>query len=106
MAGSDTVIVDFNALDSAINEFHNIGSQISSLGSELQSNSAQLQGAWKADASNTYADKIAKLVANFSKASENLEAEVTELQRLCELEKEAERAAKGIASAISDVSLH
>lgn len=105
MPSADTVIVNFNALDSAINKFHTTSGQISSLGSSLQSNASSLQGAWRSNASDTYAQKMSTLVANFSKASENLETEVAELQRLCDLEKEAERKAGVLADSVSDFTM-
>ena len=105
MPSADTVIVDFNALDSAINKFHATSGQISALEGSLQSNASSLQGAWRSNASDTYAQKMSALVANFNKASENLETEVAELQRLCDLEKEAERTAKGIADSVSDYTM-
>ena len=105
MPSADTVIVDFTALNSAMQSFKQTSNEIGNLASQLKSNASFIQSVWKADASTQYAEKLAQLIQNFDNAKTRLDEEGAELNRLYNLEYEAEQQARAIASGVSEYSL-
>lgn len=105
MPSADTVIVDFTALNNAMQSFRQTSNEIGNLASQLKSNASFLQSVWKADASTQYSEKLARLTQNFDNAKTRLDEEGVELNRLYQLEYEAEQQARAIASGVSEYSL-
>ena len=106
MSNTDTVIVDFAALDSAISKFKGTSGQITSLEARLRSNAAQLKAAWTSNASEEYQKKMTELAKNFMSASESLEKQVADLQKLCNKQRMAEIGAGRIAENIASFILN
>lgn len=105
MSSADTVIVDFTALQSAIRSFLTISERIAELETQLQSNATTLQDAWKSNASEAYSEKMQTLASNFKEATQRLNEEGRELERLYKLEWEAEQQAKVIANSVGEYTL-
>ena len=105
MPDNSTVIVNFSAVDSAINEYKTCATAINDLASELSAQASALSSAWKSSASEAYQGKMNNLKANFSKASETLNQRVNELTQALERERAAEEQARGIADSVNSINL-
>lgn len=100
MAGSDIIIVDIPSLENAISAFKACSNIIGDCVAGLGLNAAEIQSAWKADASEIYRAKMNVLTQNLSKAQTELEKEIQDLKTKCESSKTAEKKAESIADAL------
>lgn len=105
MPSSDTVIVDFESLNSAMQALNQVSGEISNLAGQLQSNASYLQSAMRSNAATTYVEKVQLLKSNFDKAKSRLDEEGVELNRLYQREYEAEQMARQTADGISEFNL-
>lgn len=105
MADESMVIVDFQALESAITAFTTTAGHIAELSGNLKSNAAAVQSAIASDAANDYVGKLGTLSGNFSRAEERLTGEVQKLKALVDKERMAERTAESIASNVSTFNM-
>lgn len=104
MAGEDIVIVNFEALESAINTFTTSANHIADITSNLRSNAQAIQGAVVSQASDIYASKMDLLVQSFGEAEQRLITEDKTLETLKERAVQANQTAVQIAGGVTNSS--
>ena len=102
MAADSMVIVQFEALESAIQSFTTSAGRIADLSGQLRSNAQAIQGCVESQASATYIGKQNTLANNVSTAQEALTAKVTALQQFLDGSIDAESAAEQIAESVTE----
>lgn len=105
MADESVVIVNFQALESAISSFTTSSQAIAELAGELKSNAEAIRLAIKSDASDIYAGKVERLSSNFTNAEERLVREVDTLKAFADKERQAEAAAENLANSVSTFNM-
>ncbi len=102
MAADSMVIVQFEALENAIQSFTSSAGRISELAGQLRSNAQAIQACVESTASSTYIGKQNSLATNVDSAQEALMAKVNVLQQLLDGSIDAESAAERIAEGVNE----
>lgn len=105
-AGNDFVIVNFEALENAINLFKTGADRILDISSNITANASAVQSAIVSQAADTYVAKENALAKNVGNAKELLDKRVNDLTLKLEEARAAEAAAKQIAEGVTTYTLH
>lgn len=100
-ASNDIVIVNFEALESAINSFGEGANRILDISANITANASAIQGAIVSQAADTYVAKENALAKNVGTAKELLDKHVTELTSKLEEARSAEVKATTIAEGVT-----
>ena len=105
MAATDTIIVDFPALETAVTQFKESEKIITGIIDELKTNANTLSNVWQADASETYRTKVEQFGNNVSAAREKLEINVQDLQKRIDDYKQTVAKTNSIASNLNEFNM-
>ena len=100
-ASNDVLIVNFEALESAINSFREGANRILDISANITANASAIQGAIVSQAADTYVAKENALAKNVGTAKELLDQHVVELTNKLEGARSAEAKATTIAEGVT-----
>lgn len=103
---ADMRIVNFDALQNAIDQFEACSASIARISSAMADNASEFTRAIVSDASNTYAGKANGFAQSIGEAKSALDTRITELLRTDLSQARAtEAAAEGIAESVRQFSM-
>ncbi len=104
-ANSDMIIVNFEALDSAVDSFATSTSRITDIACRMRTNASAIQGAIVSDAASDYVSKANTYATNVDKAEELLDMRIQTLRSEAEKARAAESRARAIAGGVGTFSM-
>lgn len=104
-ANSEFVIVNFEALESAIDSFKTSANHILDISERVKANAAAIQSAMVSDASNTYVGKANTYAANVNTAKGLLDGHVQDLENKLNEARATEVRAQSIADGVNTFNM-